>query len=122
MMKKFIAILFVSAATFSSCYYDKEEDLFPSAACDVTGVTYAATVQPLLQSNGCISCHSGSAPSGNISLSGYSNVKILATNGKLYGSINHSAGYSAMPKGGSKMNACNINRIKAWIDAGTPEN
>jgi hypothetical protein len=121
-MKKILAILFVSTA-FSSCYYDKEEDLFPAnGACDTGGVTYLSTVLPLLQSNACLSCHSGGAPSGNISLDGYTNVKTVALNGKLYGTISHAAGYSPMPQGGNKMNACNINRIKAWIDAGVPNN
>ena len=106
-----------------SCYYDKEELLFPdNGACDTSGVTYSATVLPLLQSNGCLGCHSGSAPSGNLSLDGYNNVKTIASNGKLYGVISHSAGFSPMPQGGNKMNACSINRIKAWIDAGSLNN
>ncbi|MFI5129891.1 MAG: hypothetical protein ACHQFX_07880 [Chitinophagales bacterium] len=121
-MKKLLIIL-SAGIVLSSCYYDKEEDLLPTAgACDITGVTYANAVQPLLQSNGCISCHSGSAPSGNISLNGYNNVKVVALNGKLYGAISHSAGYSPMPQGSNKMNTCNINLIKAWIDGGAVNN
>jgi hypothetical protein len=109
--------------TLSSCYRDNEEELYPvTGTCDTNGVTYANTVAPLLQSNGCISCHSGAAPSGNISLQTYTAVKAVASNGKLYGAVNHSPGFSPMPKGGAKMSTCNILKIKAWIDAGSINN
>lgn len=122
-MKKLLIILSTTIVLLSSCYYDKEEDIFPSTGnCDVSAVTYANTVLPLLQNSGCLGCHSGSAPSGNISLSGYNNVKVVAQNGKLFGVINHSPGFSPMPQGGSKMSSCSINRIKAWIDAGAVNN
>ena len=121
-MKRIIAII-LTVTVLAGCYYDKEEDLVPTTGnCDINNVTFSGAIQPLLQSNGCVSCHSGSAPSGNISLSSYANVKVVAQNGRLYGAVNHSAGFSPMPQGGNKMNACNINRIKAWIDAGAPNN
>ena len=107
----------------SSCYRDNEEALYPvTGACDTNGVTYSNTVAPLLQSAGCQGCHSGAAPSGNILLNSYATVRIQALNGKLSGSINHSPGFSPMPKGGVKMSSCNISKIKAWIDAGSLNN
>ena len=122
-MKKYFIISLLGLALLSSCYRDNEEDLYPvSGTCNTSGVTYQSTVAPLLQSNGCISCHSGSAPSGNISLQGYANVRVVAVNGKLFGAINHSAGFSPMPKGGNKMNSCAIQQIKAWIDGGSVNN
>ena len=121
-MKKTV-IGFVILVFLSSCYRDVEELLYPSAgACDTNGVTYGNTVALLLQSNGCVSCHSGGAPSGNILLDNFTSVRTVALNGKLYGSISHSAGFSPMPQGGNKMNACQINKIKAWIDAGALNN
>jgi hypothetical protein len=122
-MKKTVIIFLFASAVFSSCYYDVEEDLYPgNGACDTHGVTYSGTVLPVLQGGGCLGCHSGSAPSGNVSLDGYDNVKAAALNGKLYGTISYAAGYSPMPQGGNKLSACHINRIKAWIDAGAPNN
>jgi hypothetical protein len=121
-MKKIYLILAV-ALVFVSCYRDNEQDLYPSTGtCDTNGVTYTNTVAPLLQSGGCMSCHSGAAPSGNISLSGYQAVRQVALNGKLYGAINHSPGFSPMPQGGNRMSSCNISKIKAWIDAGSLNN
>lgn len=123
-MKTIVALLMSLFFLLSSCYRDVEDDLYPAGggACDTTGITYSATIQPLLQSSGCLGCHSGGAPSGGISLEGYTNVKTLAQNGKLYGTISHAAGYSPMPKGGNKLSACNITKVKAWIDSGIPNN
>lgn len=107
----------------AGCYRDNEEDLYPAgASCETTGATYAIAVAPVLQANGCTGCHSGAAPSGNISLQTYAAVRTAAQNGKLFGSINHSPGFSPMPKGGNKLSACAISRIRAWIDAGAPNN
>ena len=122
-MKKAISISFIIGVLISSCYRDVEELLYPvNGTCDTNNIAYAATVVPILRSNGCLGCHSGGAPSGNISLEGYSNIRIVAQNGKLFGAISHSPGFSPMPQGGNKMSACNINKIKAWLDAGFPNN
>jgi hypothetical protein len=122
-MKKIIAIFFLSATVISSCYYDVEEELYGSGGpCDTAGTTYSTTVVSLLQNYGCLGCHSGASASGNIRLDSYNNVKIQADNGRLFGAINHSAGYAPMPQGGNKMLSCDINKIKAWIDAGSPNN
>lgn len=116
-------IIIVLMVGISSCYRDVEEVLYPqSGSCDTSNVTYVNTVAPLMQSSGCISCHSGGAPSGNIALDTYNGVRAVAVNGKLYGAISHSSGFSPMPEGGTKMSQCNINRIKAWIDAGSNNN
>jgi len=109
--------------SMSACYYDKESVLYPStAACNTPAtVSYAQHVLPILQSS-CYACHSGAAPGGNIAMGTYSADNALALNGKLYGSISWAPGYAAMPLGGSKLSACNIELIKKWIDAGAPNN
>lgn len=122
-MKKILLITILGSGLIAGCYYDSEDVLNPGGGtCDTNGVTYSGTVVPLLQANGCLGCHSGGAPSGNISLATYTSVKAVAQNGKLYGAINHSPGYSPMPQGGNKMSSCNISKIKAWIDAGSSNN
>lgn len=107
---------------FQGCYYDIEEELYgPGGPCDASNVTYSGTVNPMLQQYGCIGCHSGVSASAGILLDSYASVKTQINNGKLWGSINNSSGFSAMPKGGNKMTGCDINKIKAWIDAGSPD-
>ena len=123
MKRKLFISTAIAALVFTGCYYDKESELYGVAKpCDVGTVTFSTTVNGILNSNGCISCHSGSSPSGNISLQGYANVKAVAISGKLYGVVSHSPGFSPMPQGGSKISACDINKIKTWIDAGSPNN
>ena len=122
-MKSLIILFLFSGIVLPGCYYDVEEELYPpTTSCDTSSVTYTSTVVTLLQSNGCLGCHSGPAPSGNISLEGYNNLRAVAQTGKLYGAISHSAGFSPMPQGGNKMSACAITKIKSWIDAGSPNN
>ena len=122
-MNKRIVIFFIPLIVITGCYYDKEDLLYPqSGNCDTATSSYSTVVQPALQTYGCIGCHSGSAPSGNILLNTHANVKTYVQNGKLYGSMTHSAGYTPMPQGGNKVNACIISKIKAWIDAGALNN
>lgn len=111
------------ALVVTGCYYDKEEELYgANGACNTEGVSYSITVSGLLNSYGCVGCHAGPMPEGNINLQGYANAAAVAKSGKLYGSISHAPGFQPMPKGGNKMSSCNINKIKAWIDAGVPNN
>jgi mono/diheme cytochrome c family protein len=127
-MKIFLSILIIifSTAAISSCYYDKGELLYGGAnnesCADTAGAaTYVQKVVPILQKY-CYSCHTGSFPSGNQLMGTYAADKAMGQNGKLYGSINHSAGISAMPKGMAKLSNCQIAIIKKWIDTGMLNN
>src|SRR5574338_244756 len=127
MKKNVLALLtlLLFAFSLSSCYYDVESQLYPNSNthCDTVTVTYSTTIRNILLSNTCLGCHSGSAVSGgNIVLDNYTSVKNYAQNGRLYGSVNHSAGYAPMPQGGNKISSCNILQIKKWIDSGIPNN
>lgn len=116
----FLGLLF----SISACYYDKEDLLYGSnAPCTDTSsvVSYTQKVVPLFQQF-CYSCHTGGFPSGGIVMGTYAADKAIGQNGKLYGSINHAAGYSPMPKGMAKMNSCQVQAVKKWIDAGMPNN
>jgi hypothetical protein len=120
----FSGLFFISLVTFSGCYYDNEEYLYGNAPCDVTTVTYTVTVSPIL-ATACYNCHgtaTGNASGGGIILDTYTKLKPYVTNGKLMGSINHAGGYSAMPKGATKLSSCEIKKIQAWITAGALEN
>jgi uncharacterized membrane protein len=125
MVRKIIYVVgIVILVTISSCYNDVEEELYPTTGnptqCDTSNATYT-TVQSILQNN-CYSCHSGSAPSGNVNLEGYANVKSYADNGKLIGVITWAPGFPPMPQGGNKLNECDIAKIQSWINQGTLNN
>lgn len=121
-MKKtflFFSVLIVFIA--SSCYYDKEEVLY-GTNCDTSNVTYSITIKSLLNNYGCLGCHVGGNPSGGINLETHANVQTQALSGRLYGAISHAPGFIPMPDGAAKMNSCDIKKVKAWIDAGAPDN
>lgn len=120
-------ILIVSVLTLLlvyGCYYDNEEDLFPSlpGECDTSNVSFALDVEPILSSS-CYLCHSAiSAASlgGNIVLDNYTDIADQAS--LVLNTIQHVTGVSPMPKGGSRISDCKIITIEAWIKQGKPEN
>jgi len=120
-MKTTIILFMGMAITATGCYYDTDEELY-NCAVDSATVKYSKTMKTILTSYGCIGCHSAPAPSGSINLTVYASIKTVADNGRLYGAINHAPGYVPMPQGGGKINACDIKKVKAWIDAGAPNN
>jgi len=91
-----------------------------SGSCSTDGVTYSGTIASIISAN-CASCHSGSTPSGGVSLDSYSGVKVQADNGKLYNAVAQNGQASPMPKG-YKLSNCDISKIKAWVDGGAVNN
>ena len=92
-----------------------------TCVCDTSDVTFAGVVAPIISSS-CQGCHSGSSPSGGISLLSYTDIKAQMDNGKLWNSINIATGtLHAMPPSG-KLSNCNISKIRIWKDAGAPNN
>ena len=120
-MKKGLCILSIGFVLLTGCYADNGEELYNCAA-DAASVTYTSTVKAILSGNGCTGCHGSTAPSGGINLSTYAGVKAKVDDGRLWGAVNHLSGYQPMPQGGGKISACDIKRLKAWIDAGAPNN
>ncbi len=114
-----MAVLMLSS---NSCYYDNEEYLYPNPVeCDVSNVTYSGTIAPVLN-NFCNSCHNSNTPSDGIITDNYNDLQTIINDGRFRGVINHLPGYSPMPKGGNKLNDCDLAKIDAWIDAGAPNN
>lgn len=91
------------------------------SACDTTQFKYAANISPILASN-CVGCHGGTTPSAGITLNTYMGVRAQAINGRLYGAVTHSPGYSPMPKNAAKLTECQLTQIKKWIDVGALNN
>ena len=114
-----LALLFTSA-----CYYDNEEDLFPTLSdeCDTSLVSYSIDVRPVLESN-CYACHSNlnSASLGsNIKLEDFSDVANQSS--LILSAIKHESDVSPMPKGSAQLIRCSQMKIEAWVNQGNPEN
>ncbi|MCO4819673.1 MAG: hypothetical protein KC517_08610 [Bacteroidetes bacterium] len=110
----------------TSCYYDVEEELYPSSACETTNVLFSDQVS-LILTNRCLNCHNTSNAGffgGGVDLEGYTNVKTYVDNGTLLSSITHDGIASFMPKSANNtmLPTCDINQITAWINAGAPNN
>ncbi len=118
-------LMLLSLGLILGCTSDNEEDMMPAnqqpTDCPTGQVTYALTVKPILQQR-CYSCHATGIQQGNVSLEDYAQLKQHATSGLLMGVISHAQGYKQMPLNGAKLPACDIAKIKAWVDAGAPNN
>lgn len=111
----------ILALTMNSCNYNNAQDILSGTICDTSSVSYSSTISGYMN-NYCNGCHGGASPSAGISTEGYSNVKALVVSGQLWGTMNHSVGYSPMPKGTPKLDECTLTKLKAWINAGAPNN
>jgi hypothetical protein len=123
MLRRFIPIFFIPFL-FTACYYDKADKLYPDqAACDTAGMTYTAKIQPILKTN-CLDkgCHTASNPNGAVNLESYTEVKKTVPGSKLLNTLKYIAGGSKnMPPTG-KLSDCDVLKVEAWINRGTPEN
>jgi hypothetical protein len=93
------------------------------AACDTTNVKFSTVIKPLIATK-CQGCHSASSPGGGIQLTTYAEIKAQVSNQKLWGSITHDSGYKPMPypAGSAKMPQCELDQVRIWIQAGSPNN
>jgi len=123
----FLSILL--SVSLSRCYYDTEEELYPdsgSIVCDTISVSYATDIVPIMNSK-CSTpvCHASSNTIGAIPLETYVELKdyLIADKARFISSIIWDGNASNMPQGASaKISDCNINTIRAWINAGYPNN
>lgn len=125
MKRLFLLLTFgvVMSAVLNSCYYDKEEELYPNSFgnCDTTDTKYSTAVKKILDAN-CMgsACHS----TGQLSydFSSHAGVAQAANSGKLVSAIKQDGSASNMPKGGGKLSDCNIQIIESWVKKGALNN
>lgn len=119
-----IAGLLVCMTSLYSCYYDKEEVVYPSnpnpAGCDTASMTYTSHIQSIISAN-CYSCHQNASGSAGISLGTYADLLQYAQNGHLVMRITSTDPSIMMPKGGPRLPDCDISKIQAWVNAGAPQ-
>ena len=121
-MKRNLLPLLILAGLLSACTYDNEEELFEDADCPTLNMSLADDIAPILESTGCISCHSTASPSGGVALEMYDDIKTVVDNGKLLSSIKWDGEATNMPMGGNQIDECLINKIEAWINQGALNN
>lgn len=101
----------------------KNESCDPSAGgCDTENVSYSQDIRPIIENN-CLGCHRGANPVGGFVLETYDDVLAKVNDGRLYGAVSWQTGFVPMPLGASEpLPECDLGKIKAWIDAGAPDN
>lgn len=109
----------------AGCTNYNEEELYGTAkeeVCVIATATFTSDVKPIMQRE-CYSCHTTSFASGNTILDTHAGVKSAAIDhGHLLAVINHEPGHTPMPLGAGKLPACDIAKIKKWIDLGALNN
>ena len=109
--------------SFSACYNDKADILYPQQACKLDTITFSNTIQPIVNAKCAItSCHDAASAEAGYDLSSYSGVAQAVTDGSLLPSLNHESGYSPMPKNADKLPTCNISQITRWVSEGSNDN
>jgi uncharacterized membrane protein len=88
--------------------------------CSAVNVSYTNEVASILNIN-CMGCHSGNTVNGGVNLSDYPGVAAAANSGKLYNAVVQNGKAVPMPPSG-KLAACDLKKIKAWIDEGVKNN
>jgi len=111
-----------------SCTKENKEDLRASQnngpiqdSCVTSDLTYQNSIESILNTNCATSgCHLGPNAPGGVDLSTFDDSKKIAGNGDLVGRIEGTSG-ALMPPG-SPLPACEIDKLKAWVADGAPNN
>lgn len=92
-----------------------------TATCDTANVSYSAVVKPILENN-CVSCHSGSAATAGVDLSSVTGITRVVNRSRLFPRVLTGANGSPQMPPGSRLTACEIDRITAWVNQGAKNN
>jgi cytochrome c553 len=120
-LKKFILIIAGLFLLFNNCTYNNEVDYFKDITnlCKTDSMSFQNDVYPVIE-NSCVGCHGNVGAAAGVNLEGYDNVKKNYV--RMMNAIEYKAGASRMPQGASKLPACTINQLNAWIDQGLKNN
>jgi len=131
-MKKITLATAALLVLLAGCYNDKYDKLYPAipinpATCDTTTITYSHDIQPIIVAN-CYNpaagtCHNAVGSSG-YNYEVFSVLQSNALSGWLLTDItfNPTRGHNSMPKGGTKLSDCDINKITRWVNQGALQN
>jgi cytochrome c5 len=123
-IKYFIIVvfgIFYWICNSTSCTMQNEEDFLQANICDTIDVSYHDLTYIFTEI--CSACHSEVFTyRDGIKMDSYNRVKSSINTGLVLPAINQVNGVPPMPKGASKLSDCELDKIKAWINDGMPEN
>ena len=98
----------------------KDED--PVVDCTGPTPTYTTDIKAILDASCALSgCHNSATQQAGIDLSNYADAKIVSTEERFLGAINHKEGFEPMPQNSPKLSTDKINLISCWVQNGSPE-
>ena len=111
---------------FSACYYDNQEEMYPSLNPEnfvVGTISFNSAVLPIMtQHCNQSTCHNSIDRASQIVLDNHADLLVSANDGSLLGSIRHTSPYSPMPKSAGKLDDCTIQKVATWIEQGALDN
>jgi len=119
MKKLFLTSIILSGLfAINSCYYDKEDLLYPvTVDCATVNASYAANVSPLIISKcSYAGCHNAGGAAGGLVLESYTQVANSA------GGINQRCIIEKTMPPSNPLTPNEIAILTCWINAGTPNN
>jgi hypothetical protein len=120
MIKKFLLFAMVAIAFLMSCNKDSGASTTTFSCTGITP-TYTSTIKTILDNSCAVSgCHDAIYAARGVDLSTYASVKAASKQGSFMGTIEHQAGYQAMPQGTAKLPDATIQKIYCWIQNGLP--
>ena len=117
-------VLFLSILFLGSCSYDSQESLFGISDCDTNYVSFEMHILPIVTSH-CTACHSGPNSSDGLVLETYAQIKSSAleqgSNGMINRIIRPEGSVGSMPQN-YRLEDCQIEKIKVWVEEGAQNN
>jgi cytochrome c553 len=118
-MKK-ISLVFAVLVTVMALSCKK--DAITTVDCTGSTPTYTSAVKAILDAKCATSgCHTANNPADGLDYSSYSAAKTNGAKDAFRGSIQHLSGYTAMPKGASKLSDADIKTLNCWVQNGQPQ-
>ncbi len=92
----------------------------PPTVCDTAKITYTKTIKKIM-SQSCNVCHETTSKLGGHISDTYAGMKKMIESGRFLGAIGFEKNYKAMPLNAPQLDSCDIEKIKAWIKSGMPQ-
>ncbi len=115
----FFAVLVIATLVVSSqtaCYYDNEVEQYGISICDTVAISFSQDIQPIINAR-CVSCH---APGGQQPSSPYTSYDAIKVYDASIVERVNGIGNSMPPTGA--ISDCEIHKLEAWVNAGSPNN
>ena len=99
----------------TGCYYDVEQELYPSTSCDLSVTTYSAVIEPIISTNCAVpACHVAGGTSPDLSTYAGVSANISAVQQRAVVD-------KTMPPSGA-LSSCDQAKLQTWIDNGANNN